>query len=76
MTKENPLWFDLPSEPRFYFVHTYHFLFENKEEISATSRYSYDFACAFQKENIFGTQFHPEKSHMFGMKVIENFNKL
>lgn len=76
LTQKNQLWLDLPHEPRFYFVHTYHFLFENKEEISATSTYSYNFACAFQKENIFGTQFHPEKSHKFGMKVLENFNKL
>jgi len=76
LTKKNQLWLDLPPEPRFYFVHAYHFLFENKEVISANSKYGYDFACAFQKENIFGTQFHPEKSHKFGMKVIENFNKL
>jgi len=76
LTKKNPLWVDLPIEPRFYFVHTYHFLFEKKEEISATSTYSYDFACAFQRGNIFGTQFHPEKSHKFGMKVLENFNML
>ena len=75
-TGHNSLWNNLPAEPRFYFVHTYHFLFNKKEEISATSTYSYEFACAFQKENIYGTQFHPEKSHKFGMKVIENFNKL
>ncbi len=74
--KENPLLINLPSEPRFYFVHAYHFLFDNKEQISATSTYNYDFACAFQKGNIFGTQFHPEKSHKFGMKVIENFYNL
>lgn len=76
LAKNNPLWLNMPAEPRFYFVHAYHFLFENKEEVSATSTYSYDFACAFQKGNIFGTQFHPEKSHKFGMKVIENFNSL
>ncbi len=75
-TKENLLWLNMPPEPRFYFVHTYHFLFQDKDEISATSRYSYDFACAFQKGNIYGTQFHPEKSHKFGMKVLENFNDL
>lgn len=75
-TDSNPLWTNLPPEPRFYFVHTFHFLFDAKNEISATSTHSYEFACAFQKENIFGTQFHPEKSHKFGMKVIENFYKL
>lgn len=73
---KNPLWNDLPQEPRFYFVHTYHFLFEMKEEISAMADYSYSFACAFQKNNIYGTQFHPEKSHKFGMKILENFNEL
>jgi|SRR5579875_1190385 len=75
-TGNNPLWHNLPSEPRFYFVHTYHFLFDTPDEVSATASHGYDFACAFQKENILGTQFHPEKSHKFGMKVIENFNKL
>lgn len=75
-TGANPLWSNLPAEPRFYFVHTYHFLFTDKSEISATCRHSYDFVCAFQKNNIYGTQFHPEKSHKFGMKVLENFNKL
>ena len=73
---QNPLWSNLPTDPRFYFVHTYHFKFDKKEEISAVSNYSYEFACAFHKDNIYGTQFHPEKSHKFGMKVLENFNKL
>jgi len=73
---DNPLWQNLPEHPRFYFVHSYHFQFEESAEISATSLYGYEFVCAFQKGNIFGTQFHPEKSHKFGMRVIENFNKL
>lgn len=76
VTDQNPLWSNLPAAPRFYFVHTYHFLFQEVSEVSATCSHSYDFACAFQKENIFGTQFHPEKSHKFGMRVLENFNKL
>ena len=73
---ENPLWKNLPDEPRFYFVHTYHFLFQEQDEISAMADYSYPFACAFHKRNIYGTQIHPEKSHKFGMKVLENFSKL
>lgn len=73
---QNPLWCNLPTDPRFYFVHTYHFLFTEKGEVSATCDYSYDFACAFLKDNIYGTQFHPEKSHKFGMKVLQNFNQL
>lgn len=58
---------------RFYFVHSYHFKFNKEEEVLATANYGYDFACAFQKENILGVQFHPEKSHRFGMKLFENF---
>lgn len=70
------LWQNLPADPRFYFVHAYHFLFEERAEVTATSLYGYDFACAFKKGNVFGAQFHPEKSHKFGMKVLENFSKL
>lgn len=73
---DNRLWDNLPPEPRFYFVHTYHFDFRQKQEIAATAVYGYEFVCAFRKENIYGTQFHPEKSHKFGMKVLENFSSL
>lgn len=73
---KNPLWKGLPAEPRFYHVHTYHFAFNDTSQVSATAHYGYDFACAFHLSNIYGTQFHPEKSHKFGMKVLENFNKL
>jgi imidazole glycerol-phosphate synthase subunit HisH len=72
----NPLWEGLPAEPRFYHVHTYHFAFHDPSAISATANYGYEFVCAFHHSNIYGTQFHPEKSHKFGMKVLENFNKL
>ncbi|MBW7941736.1 MAG: imidazole glycerol phosphate synthase subunit HisH [Candidatus Kuenenia stuttgartiensis] len=70
------LWDGLPEDPRFYFVHAYHFLFDLEYEVTATSQYGYEFACAFQKENVFGAQFHPEKSHKFGMKVLENYSKI
>jgi imidazole glycerol-phosphate synthase subunit HisH len=73
ITGDNPLWADLPEEPRFYFVHSYHFEFRQPSEVTATALYGYEFACAFRKGNIYGTQFHPEKSHKFGMKVLENF---
>jgi imidazole glycerol-phosphate synthase subunit HisH len=73
ITAENPLWADLPEEPRFYFVHSYHFEFREVSEVTATARHGHEFVCAFRKGNIFGTQFHPEKSHKFGMKVLENF---
>ncbi len=70
------LWEGLPAEPRFYFVHAYHFLFGTDDEITATSWYGYEFACGFKNDNVFGAQFHPEKSHKFGMKVLENYSKL
>jgi glutamine amidotransferase len=72
----NALLNNLPAEPRFYFVHSYHFNFSQPQEISATAIYGYEFACSFKKNNIYGTQFHPEKSHKFGMKVLENFSKI
>jgi imidazole glycerol-phosphate synthase subunit HisH len=76
MRDDNPLWKGLAATPRFYHVHSYHFNFSDPSEISATAFYGYEFPCAFHKENIFGTQFHPEKSHKFGMKVLENFSKI
>jgi glutamine amidotransferase len=76
MLDNNPLWQNLPADPRFYHVHSFHFSFQDPASISATAFYGYEFPCAFHKENIFGTQFHPEKSHKFGMKVLENFAKI
>ena len=72
---EEPLLKGLPEEPRFYFVHSFHFRFEDASEVTATAQYGYPFACAFRKGNIHGMQFHPEKSHKFGMQVITNFAK-
>ena len=76
LTDNNPLWTDLPTDPRFYHVHTFHFLFDQPDEISATALYGYEFVCAFRKNNIYGTQFHPEKSHKFGMAVLKNFSRI
>lgn len=74
--RECRLWKDVVAEPRYYFVHAYHFKFHVPDEVIGTARYGYEFACAFNKENIYGVQFHPEKSHKFGMKVLTNFNSL
>ena len=71
-----PLWKDLPEEPRFYFVHAYHFRFNLPQEVTATAVHGYAFACAFRKGHIHGVQFHPEKSHKFGMRVLTNFAKI
>lgn len=75
ITKENKLLRDFHDAPRFYFVHSYHFDFKDKEQILAYNNYGYDYACAFQKENILGVQFHPEKSHKFGMQLLKNFSQ-
>lgn len=72
VVRENPL--ILPEErQRFYFVHSYHVVCENREDMVATCNYGYDFVAAFQRGNFLGVQFHPEKSHRFGMGVLRRF---
>lgn len=73
--KDNPL-IDTASKNRFYFVHSYHVKCYNENQVLATCNYGTDFTCMVNKENIFGAQFHPEKSLKFGMKILENFAKL
>ena len=58
---------------RFYFAHSFHYICHDESNIIATSHYGYDFACSIAKNNIFGVQFHPEKSHKYGMQVLKNF---
>jgi len=60
-------------ENRFYFVHSFAVNCENREDILTTTNYGYDFVSSFEKNNIIGCQFHPEKSHKFGMKLFKNF---
>lgn len=60
-------------EARFYFVHSYHVTCEHEEDRLATTHHGYDFASAIRRGNIVGTQFHPEKSHKFGMRLLKNF---
>jgi glutamine amidotransferase len=60
-------------ENRFYFVHSYAVECYEKEDILTTTYYGYEFVSSFEKENIIGCQFHPEKSHKFGMKLFKNF---
>jgi glutamine amidotransferase len=71
--KEEPLFCNMPEDPSFYFVHSYHLLCENKEDVSCTTHYGYEFTSAIQHDNIMATQFHPEKSHTFGLQVVRNF---
>jgi imidazole glycerol-phosphate synthase subunit HisH len=74
--RTSDLWTGMPDEPRFYFAHSYHFSFDSPEYVTGTADYGYDFVCAFRKENVYGVQFHPEKSHKYGMKLIANFAAL
>lgn len=68
-----PLFDDIPSGIDVYFVHSFHLVPEDKNVIAATCDYSEEFVAAIQQENIFGLQFHPEKSQANGIKIIENF---
>jgi len=62
--------------PRFYFVHSYYMVCDDADDILGTSSYGHDFASAIKRKNIFGFQFHPEKSHRFGMQLFKNFISL
>jgi glutamine amidotransferase len=64
---------EMYSEPRFYFVHSYHVVCKNEGDILSKTFHGYEFVSAIRKENIYGVQFHPEKSHKFGMKLLSNF---
>ncbi len=76
VAKQNKL-IDIESlEERFYFVHSYHVVCKNKEDVLAKVQYGGDVVAALSRGNIFGVQFHPEKSHRFGMEVIKNFLEL
>lgn len=70
---ENSLFDGINSNSSFYFVHSYHFDCSDKESITSICNYGGDFVSSVQKDNIFGVQFHPEKSQGNGIKVIENF---
>jgi glutamine amidotransferase len=75
-TKESRLLIGMPENPRFYFVHTYHLELKEKEDILTETEYGYKFTSAFEHENIFGMQYHPEKSHKYGMCIMRNFVEL
>lgn len=71
--RESPLTHDLPAEPRFYFVHSYFVRCDNDEDVLMTTPYGNDFHSIVQRGNVYGAQFHPEKSHKYGMKLLSNF---
>lgn len=71
--KETTLFKEMVQPARFYFVHSYHFQMNRKEDEWLSTTYGYPFCAAFQFKNIFACQFHPEKSHKFGLQLMKNF---
>jgi len=67
---------NIENNSHMYFVHSYEFIPNDKNVISATTDYSSNIVCSVEKENIYGTQFHPEKSDMLGLQIIKNFLNL
>lgn len=76
LKKESKLLDGINEESFFYFVHSYHVASETSNCIVSTTKYSNDFISVIQKDNIYGTQFHPEKSHQDGIRVLTNFIKI
>ena|ERR1700676_427399 len=76
ITKNTHLTENLGDQPRFYFVHSYYVLPEDKSDEMLTAFYGYEFTAAVNRDNIYGAQFHPEKSHRYGMRILENFARL
>ena len=76
IVKDSKILKDIKNNSHMYFVHSYEFIPEDKDVISATTDYSSNIVCSVEKENIFGTQFHPEKSDKIGLKIINNFINL
>ena len=74
--KDSTIFSNLNDKSRFYFVHSFHMKANNPDNILCTSNYGYEFVSAVNIENIYGVQFHPEKSHKFGMQLLENFSNL
>jgi len=74
--KNSKIFKDIKNKSHMYFVHSYEFVPEDKNVISATTDYSSSIVCSVEKENILGTQFHPEKSDKIGLKIIDNFINL
>ena len=69
----HPLFEGMPGDSRFYFVHSYHVVCDSPEATIAETDYGVSFPSSIARENVLGVQFHPEKSHRFGMQLLENF---
>ena len=73
IVKDSKIFKNIDSKSHMYFVHSYEFIPNDKNVVSATTDYASNIVCSAEKENIFGTQFHPEKSDKMGLRIIENF---
>ena len=76
IVKDSQIFKGIKNNSHMYFVHSYELVPNDKSVVSATTDYSSNIVCSVEKENIFGTQFHPEKSDKIGLKIIENFINL
>jgi glutamine amidotransferase len=71
--KKHFLMKDTESNAMYYFVHSFHVVCNRDEDVLSTSHYGYDFVSSIAKDNLIGVQFHPEKSHKYGIKLLDNF---
>ena len=76
IVKESKIFENIENKSHMYFVHSYEFIPSDKNVVSAITDYSSSIVCSVEKENIFGTQFHPEKSDIIGLQLINNFINL
>jgi len=76
ITKSNRLDQAIVPEDQFYFVHSYHLKSNSHEDVWMTTTYDYEFVSAVHRDNIYGTQFHPEKSHDTGFELLKKFAEL
>jgi len=73
--KPSRLFTDMWENPKFYFIHSYHFVVQDSADILCLAQHGGPFVSAIERDNIIGVQFHPEKSHKYGLKLLDNFAK-
>jgi glutamine amidotransferase len=75
-TRPDPILSGIDDQSRFYFVHSYHVVCSDPSDVLAVARHGIEFTAMIRRGNIYGAQFHPEKSHRFGMRLLQNFCEL